>query len=213
MNPTLQRFMKLPRSQRFLAAGLIYAAIAAVFYFLLIAPNLDSLASARAEQDKLVEKRDKAKVRAADRERFEAEAERLGARLKKAEKELPNGREIPGLLSEVDSLARKSGLEVRKFQPLPEILHEYYAEVPVQIVMDGTFHEFGMFFDQVNRMSRLVAERDIEMGNPVESGSETNLTVSGRTVTYRFLTEDEVKAQQQRAKDTAKKGGAKKGGE
>lgn len=212
MNPTLQRFMKLPRSQRFLAAGLIYAAIAAVFYFLLIAPNLDSLASARSEQDKLVEKRDKAKVRAADRERFEAEAERLGARLKKAEKELPNGREIPGLLSEVDSLARKSGLEVRKFQPLPEILHEYYAEVPVQIVMDGTFHEFGMFFDQVNRMSRLVAERDIEMGNPVESGSETNLTVSGRTVTYRFLTEDEVKAQQQRAKDSAKKG-AKKGGE
>jgi type IV pilus assembly protein PilO len=200
LNPALQRFMRLPRSQRFLAAGLLYAAIAAVFYFLLIAPNLDSISAAQGEQTKLVEQRNKVRARAANRSAFEAEAEKLGARLKKALKELPNDREIPGLLSEIDSLARKSGLEVRKFQPLAEVMHEYYAEVPVQIVMDGTFHEFGIFFDRVSDMSRIVSERDIEMGTPKESGSETNLTVSGRTVTYRFLTDAEVKAQQEKQK-------------
>jgi hypothetical protein len=123
---------------------------------------------------------------------FEAELEVLAARLKQALKELPNDREIPGLLSDIDGLARKSGLEVRKFQPMPEVMHEYYAEVPVQIIMDGSYHEFGIFFDRVSKMGRIVSEKDIEIGNPVDNGTETDLTVSGKTVTYRFLTDEEV---------------------
>lgn len=207
MNQFLDRFQKLPRSQRWLLGGLVYLLIVVAFYFSLISPAQADIAAAESKSSELRQKRNAVRARAENRAAFEAELEALAARLKKALRELPNDREIPGLLSEIDGLARKSGLEVRKFQPLPEVLHEFYAEVPVQIIMDGGYHEFGIFFDRVRKMNRIVSVKDIKMGDPVEGQSEVTLTVSGRVVTYRFLSEDEIKANAERAKGA--KGGGK----
>lgn len=212
MNPLLDRFQKLPRSQRWLLAGLVYILIMVAFWFSLISPTRADIVAAQAKTSDLVKSRNAVRARAENRAAFEARLETLAARLKKALRELPNDREIPGLLSEIDSLARKSGLDVRKFQPLPEIVHEFYAEVPVQIIMDGGYHEFGIFFDRVRNMNRIVSARDIKMGDPVEGQSEVTLTVSGRIVTYRFLSEEEIKANAERQK-AAKPRPAAKGGE
>lgn len=213
MNQFLEKLQKLPRSQRWLVAGVAYAALIAIFYFLMIAPNLDAMTAANAEHDRLTGERNKVRARAENLETFQKEFEILQAKLARALKELPNDREIPGLLSEIDQLARKSGLEVRKFQPLPETVHEFYAEVPVQIIMEGTFHEFGLFFDRVSKMSRIVSQKDIDIGSPADNGTETTLTVSGKTVTYRFLTEEEIKANAERQKAKKAQGGGGGGGE
>ncbi|MFZ5475340.1 MAG: type 4a pilus biogenesis protein PilO [Myxococcota bacterium] len=211
MNQFVERFAKLPRSQRGLVAVLSYLFIAVGFYFSLISPTLAAIDTAEAVRRELTVKRDQVRARAENRAAFEAELEELASQLKEALKELPNDREIPGLLSEIDGLARKSGLDVRKFQPLPEAMHEYYADVPVQIVMDGGYHEVGIFFDRVSKMDRIVSVRNIEMSNPRESGSEVNLTVSGQVVTYRFLTDAEIQAQRDKARQ--KPGGPAGGGE
>lgn len=213
MNALLDRFQRLPRSQRLLLAGMIYLLIIVAFYFSLVSPTIADIDSAQARRTDLTQQRDKVQARAANREQFEQELEELAAQLKQALKELPNDREIPGLLSEIDSLARKSGLEVRKFQPLPEIVHDFYAEVPVQMVMDGGFHEFGIFFDRVSKMSRIVSVSDIKMGDPKENGSETDLNTSGRVITYRFLSEEEIEANAARKKGAAGGQRAAGGGE
>jgi type IV pilus assembly protein PilO len=200
VNQFVERFARLPRSQRGLVAILSYVFIAVAFYFSLVSPTMAAIDNAEALKRDLTVKRDQVKARAENRAAFEAELEDLAAQLKEALKELPNDREIPSLLSEIDGLARKSGLDVRKFQPLPEVMHEYYADVPVQITMDGGYHEVGIFFDRVSKMDRIVSVRDIEMADPKESGSEVNLTVSGQVVTFRFLTDDEITQQRDRKK-------------
>lgn len=205
MNQLLDRFSRLPRSQRGLIAGALYLALAAAFYFVLISPTLEESAGLRKQQVELRTRRDQVRARAENRAAFEAELEQLAGELKRALTELPNDREIPGLLSEIDGLARKAGLDVSKFQPLPEVKLEYYAEVPVQVAMTGSFHEVTLFFDRVGKMSRIVSVQDIELTNPKEVGSEVNLTINGKVVTYRFLTEEEMKARQ----DPKKKKGAK----
>ena len=211
MNQFLDRFQKLPRSQRWLVAAVGYAAVLAIFYFLMISPNLQAMDAANAEHTRLTGERNKVRARAENLETFQKEFEILQAKLARALKELPNDREIPGLLSEIDSLARKSGLEVRKFQPLPEVVHEFYAEVPVQMVMNGGYHEFGIFFDRVSKMSRIVSVTDIRMGDPRDVGPEVELNTNGRIVTFRFLTEEEIKKNQERNK--AAPGGGGGGGE
>lgn len=207
MNQFLEQFQKLPRSQRWLVAGLGYLFILVAIWFSLISPTYDSIDTAEAQKADLTSKRDAVRARASNRAAFEARLEALAAKLKQALKELPNDREIPGLLSEIDGLARKSGLDVRKFQPLPEVLHEYYAEVPVQIIMDGGYHEVGIFFDRVSKMSRIVSVSDIDMGSPNQSGEEVSLTVSGKVVTYRFLSDAEIEQNQQRKAANAPGGG------
>jgi type IV pilus assembly protein PilO len=209
MNRVFDQLMKRSRSERFLLFGIGYALIAALFYFVLISPTLTNIADMTKQQGDLIVKRDEVKRRAANRAQFEAELARMSEDLKEALKQLPNDREIPGLLSEIDEQGRKAGLEVRKFQPLPEVMHEYYAEVPVSIVMDGGYHEVGTFFDAVRQMDRIVSMIDITLSNPVDAGGDTNLTVSGKAVTYRFLTDEEIA---KKKNDTGKKGRKKGGG-
>jgi type IV pilus assembly protein PilO len=209
MNQLVERFGKLPRSQRLLLVALGYLLVAVLFYVSLIGPALSDIETATAQVKELTVKRDQVRARADNRAAFEAELDALAAKLKQALKELPNGREIPGLLSEIDGLARKSGLDVRRFQPLPEVMHEYFAEVPVTLVMEGGYHEFGIFFDRVRQMSRIVSVEDIEMSDPTESGAEVNLKVTGTTVTYRFLTDEEIEANKAATKAKSKRDGGK----
>ncbi|MFN7134175.1 MAG: type 4a pilus biogenesis protein PilO [Myxococcales bacterium] len=192
MSRLLDQYSRLPRSQRLLLVLLGYGVVAVLFFFSLVSPTLSDIDVAEGQRTELTTKRNQVKSRAENRAAFEGELEQLAAKLKQALKELPNDREIPGLLSEIDGHARKSGLDVRRFQPLPEVMHEYYADVPVQLVMDGSYHEIGIFFDKVRKMGRIVSVQDIEMTDPVESGSETSLKVSGQVVTYRFLTDKEI---------------------
>ena len=207
MNQLMDRLGRLPRSQRLVVYGLGYLLLVVALFFALIGPAMESIHSATSKRSALTTKRDEVRTRAENRPQFESELEQLEADLKQALKELPDDREIPGLLSEIDALARKSGLEVRKFQPLPEVRREYHADVPVQIVMGGSFHEIAIFFDRVGKMNRIVSVTDIVMNEPAERGSETTLTVAGKVVTYRFLTEAELAAPKA---DPKKK---KKGGE
>ncbi len=207
MNRLLDQYSKLPRSQRLLVVGLAYVLVVVVFYFSLISPTLGEVETAQAQRTELTTKRNQVRSRAENRVAFEAELEQLAAKLKQALKELPNDREIPGLLSEIDGHARKSGLDVRRFQPLPEVMHEYYADVPVQLVMDGSYHEIGIFFDKVRKMGRIVSVQDIEMIDPIDSGSETSLKVSGQVVTYRFLTDKEIADNKNKPKGRAPKAG------
>lgn len=192
MSRLLDQYSRLPRSQRLLLVLLGYGVVAVLFFFSLVSPTLSDIEVAEGQRTELTTKRNQVKSRAENRAAFEGELEQLAAKLKQALKELPNDREIPGLLSEIDGHARKSGLDVRRFQPLPEVMHEYYADVPVQLVMDGSYHEIGIFFDKVRKMGRIVSVQDIEMTDPVDSGSETSLKVSGQVVTYRFLTDKEI---------------------
>lgn len=210
MNQVMDRLGRLPRSQRIALYAVGYVVLAVLLFFTLIGPTMDSISRATANRRDLTQRRDEVRARAENRAQFEADLEQLTADLKQALKELPNEREIPGLLSEIDALARKSGLEVRKFQPLPEAMHEYYADVPVQIIMEGGFHEVAIFFDRVGKMSRIVSVEDIALKDPVEGVSEVNLTVEGKVVTYRFLTEKEIeKNTDSDGKKKGRRGGGK----
>lgn len=96
---------------------------------------------------------------------------------------------------------------MRRFQPLPEVMHEYYAEVPVSLMMDGGYHQIGMFFDRVRMMGRIVSVQDIEISDPTPSGTDTRMKVSAQAVTYRFLTEAEIEEQKNKPKPKTGGGG------
>ena len=110
------------------------------------------------------------------------------------------------------------GLEIRRFTPLPEERREYVAEVPVELEVEGSFHEVAMFFDRLAKMNRIVYVQDIEMGSAVERGGKVSLTVSGKAVTFRFLTDEEIKKGRKGKGKNDKKGragarsGKRKGG-
>lgn len=207
MNDLLDRILGLPRQQKIgVLAGLIIALLA-LDYFFLYAPQ--SLKSAQLAQniESGQQERDKKRKLAANLPKLEQQQKELDGMLKLAVAQLPERKEIPDLLSSVSSKAREAGLEILIFRPRGENLQEFYAEIPVDIVARGGFHELVTFFDEVGRLNRLVNMQNIEMRNPKVQGERVSLDASTMATTYRFLDEEERK---RAAVDRAKAAKAKR---
>jgi len=195
---------RLPRSQRLLLFGLVYTIIIGVYLGLLYLPAETRISDLRDEETSLNEQKVQLEQRIRDKERYEAELQTLMSDLKEALKELPNDREIPGLLKAISGMGKKAGLDIEKFQPLKEERLDYVAEVPVALQVSGSYHEVALFFDHLSNMNRIVYVRDLEMGSPSLVGGKVRLKVSGNAVTFRFLSDNEVQVDKKKKK---KRGG------
>ncbi len=96
-----------------------------------------------------------------------------------------------GTRTYISTIGKKIGLEFLLFQPLPEAKQAFYAEVPVKLKVEGSYHDVATFFDRVGKFSRIVNVRDIRMHTPIERSGRMVLTIEGTAVTYRFLSKEE----------------------
>lgn len=208
-----ERLAKLPRPQRLVVYGLLGVLVVVVWWFSFMSPALDEISKLESDGAGLRKQLAEVEARAKNLASLEGELEALKADLKQALKELPNDREIPGLLKGISTLGRNVGLEVRKFQPQPEGVREYVAEVPVTLEVEGSYHEVGMFFDRLAKMNRIVYVRNITMNTPQDRGGKVVLKVTGQAVTFRFLSDEEVQKSKAAKEGKGRKGKAKGGEE
>ncbi len=178
-------------TQRLLAGVGAYALLGALLVFGLVMPTGGKIDEQRVQQERLIEERAENRNIAENRDRWEESVHRLNEELAKAIKELPNEREIPELLRRISSIGKKIGLEFLLFQPLPEIKRDFYADVPVKLKVQGSFHEVATFFDRIGKLNRIVNIRNITLSDPGERSGKIILTIEGSAVTYRFLSEEE----------------------
>lgn len=194
MGDLFERLSKLSGLQKLLAALAIYAAVGLLLYIPLIKATQDKIADAESTQEDLRDEKERFQKTARDKETWRKQVDALNKKLAKAIKELPNDREIPDLVRRISTIGKKIGLEFLLFQPLPESKQEFYAEVPVKLKVEGSYHDVATFFDRVGKFSRIVNVRDISMHTPIERSGRMILTIEGTAVTYRFLRPEEKEA-------------------
>jgi len=128
---------------------------------------------------------------ARDLPKFREETAVLDKKLTAVLRELPDQKEIEGLLKSVSILAVDAGLEVLKFTPQREINRGFYAEIPVEIELRGTFHQLGVFFDEVGHLARIVNIRNIIITIEMEGAREVLIRAKCTAATFRYLEESE----------------------
>lgn len=140
--------------------------------------------------------------------KFRKEVDELNALYKIAVSKLPQKREIPNLLDTVSSLAKDAGLEVRRFAPQTDVIKDFYAEIPVNVEMKGSYHNVAIFFDELSRFSRIINIDDINFANPraYTDSTEVDLDVKGVLKAFRYLEPQERKEKDDQSKsDKAKR--------
>lgn len=203
MNALWERFLDLPPRERMVA---VVGAVAALFFlyaYFLYWPRNAAIAERETVLDQRRVEREHKAAMVANIEKTRQEVQQLDGDLKKAVAELPDTKEIPDLLSNVSSLGRESGLEIIQFKQRPEEYEEFYAVVPVSILVRGAYHQVATFFDKVGRMARIVNVSDVAVKSPAKlEGDAVMLDTSCVATTFRFLDEAErervakMKAQQ-----------------
>ena len=119
----------------------------------------DIQAAQAVEQTKLDKLRaDIAKGSATARQlpQFRQEVATLEARLDSLRAVLPEEKDVGDLLRRIQTLATQSNLQIKGFKPAPIVTKQMHAEWPINLELDGTYHNLGVFFDRVGKFSRII---------------------------------------------------------
>ena len=189
MDARVEKILSLPAYQRILIVVILMAVVGAGFFFLVYQGQLDDYERLSSRRD--VAQRQLVKnQRIADKlDLYKEEYAKLQERLNEALGQLPLKKEIPSLLTKIGALAKDNGLDVIRFKPGKETPKGFYAEVPVDLKLSGSYHQVAMFFDAVSKMKRIVNIQGLKLGNAKSSDGRTDLTVDCRAITFRFIEE------------------------
>jgi type IV pilus assembly protein PilO len=206
VNQLLTQILRLPRQQKIgILAGLILFLLT-IGYFYVYLPGDEKITKLAEDITAVRGDRDRKKALSANLVKLQKELQVWDAKLKAAVAQLPNRKEIPDLLSSLSTKAREAGLEILLFRPRAENFQEFYAEIPVDIVVRGGFFNAVTFFDEVGKLHRLVNIDNIDLKNPKVGGDQVALEIATLATTYRFLDEAErKKVAEEKAKAAAKK--------
>lgn len=97
--------------------------------------------------------------------------------------QLPGQTEVPGLLDDITFTGLGSGLVLDSIQLQNELTQEFYRELPISIVVTGSYHDFGAFVSGVASLSRIVTLHDFT----IDAGAnrdELTMRITARTYRY-----------------------------
>ncbi len=212
---TVNSILELPSSKKILILVGILCLIAGLYFYLFFIPVQNDLKVLRTELDKLLKELNEGKMITRDLERFKGQVEKLNMELKDALTQLPNEKEIPEILKSISRLGKESNLEFTLFKPKPEEPQQFYARVPIDLVVIGSYHNTGLFFDKIGKLPRIINVVDFNMArtkDPKTRERETDLLIrtSCLITTYRFL-EKKTEEKKSDAKKTDTTGKTEKG--
>jgi type IV pilus assembly protein PilO len=206
MNQLLDRILERPQGQKLAILAVMIILLAGLDYNFLYAPRAAEIGKLNEDIESAHNDKNLKQQKAANLARLQKEIRELDARLKEAVAQLPNKREIPDLLSSISNKARESGLEIVLFRPRAENYQDFYAEVPVDIIVKGRFHNVVSFFDEVGHLDRLVNINNIGFKNSKVTDDQVTVETSSLATAFRFLDEAErKKVAEQKAKAAKEK--------
>lgn len=116
------------------------------------------------------------------------------------EKQLPSKAEMDALLSDISQAGLGRGLQFELFKPGQASPKDYYAELPIEIKLNGSYHDMGAFASDVAHLSRIVTLNNLN----ISAGKDGGLTLDAVAKTFRYLDAEEV-ASQKKSKKGVKK--------
>lgn len=124
-------------------------------------------------------------------------------------RQLPGSAEIAALLVDVSQTGLAAGLEFDLFRPAGEVSKSFYAELPIQVEVTGTYHDLGRFASGLAALSRIVTVHDVVISSLDRSVSgaaaASKLRMQATVKTYRYI-EDEESRKAQETKQGGKAG-------
>lgn len=123
--------------------------------------------------------------RAANLEAYKAQLVEIEDRFGTLLKQLPSDTEVPGLLEDITQMGLNSGLEFESITLQPEAAKQFYIELPIRIVVEGSYHDMGTFVSSIASLPRIVTLHDFSI-SPVTAGNGDLLKMSILARTYRY---------------------------
>jgi len=96
---------------------------------------------------------------------FREEVRRLELELEKLLRILPARRNTPELLRRIRQLTEQGNFDLLKFTPKNFVDRDFYSEWPIDVRLNGSYHNLALFFDRIGRFSRIINIENLKISN------------------------------------------------
>jgi len=173
---------------------IVMAAIAGATYFFIIKDLDADLKRVAAQETQLRQTFQQKSFQASRLEQYRELMSRMEQDFAFLVSQLPGKTQVPGLLDDIDEKGRESGLDIVSIKLQPEVRGDVYVELPIEVIVTGSYHDFGTFISNVAAMSRIVTLHNLTV-QPLNESSELRMSVVAKT--YRYLSEEELEGGEQ----------------
>jgi len=167
-----------------LGIGVVLGALVYLAFAFYVPPNFSEMKAAIAgKKNEIAQLETKINQgRAAERRlpQLREEVRRIELDLQRLLLVLPTAKNTEELIKKIEALTRQGDFFLKKFAPKDFVRKDFYAEWPIEIQLDGTYHNLALFFDKLARFSRIINVEDL-----VLNGSSAE--AAGRTLSAGFV--------------------------
>ena len=184
----------LPMPVKLVLLSVMFLILVGLGYWFLWSPQIDEFDQAQSKEQELrqvfLSKKGQAvKIEAYKQQMIDIE-KTFGALLK----QLPDKSQMDGLLTDINQAGLGRGLEFDLFKPGQETIADFYAEMPIQIKIKGSYHDVGAFATDISKLSRIVTLNDMAIAPLNKDTKDGPLTLEAVAKTYRYLDSSEIAA-------------------
>ncbi|MEW8323557.1 MAG: type 4a pilus biogenesis protein PilO [Candidatus Thiodiazotropha taylori] len=180
-----------PTPVKMVAVVLVAIAVMVAGYYLVIEAQLTQLDTVERKELDLRKEFETKQAKASNLDAYRQQLEEMKQSFGTMLRQLPDKTEVAELLVDVSQTGLASGLEFELFKPQEELPKDFYAELPIQVIVKGEYHEFGNFISGLAALPRIVTIHDIKIKRGDPKASDPKLTLEATAKTYRYLDEEE----------------------
>ena len=180
-----------PRKQRLIAAIVVSLGVAGVYGQYVWLPSGEVVAAAEARVDSLETANAKAAaaLRGGTANQIRAEAASHRRNLDAMRQLVPTGNEVPALLEQVSTAARRAGLDIASVEPEPVIPGDQFDTYRYKLAVSGQYHPLGEFLSNVGSLTRIIAPANLQLeprSGPSATAGGARLPASAAVLQARF---------------------------
>lgn len=184
-NLDLNNIGQWPKAAKIILAVVMISFVSYLVYYLLVSDKITELDRAIAQESKLKADYQAKYFVAANLELFREQMEEAEELFSKQIKRLPESHETPGLLDDITFVGTKARMDFAKLNWQPEIQQEFYVELPIEVRVTGSYHDFGEFVSKISGLPRIVTLHDFSITGD-KAGLEGSLTLTLQAKTYKY---------------------------
>lgn len=147
------------RDQILISVSVITLALAGSYGYFMYLPKQDEIAVIEEHVTTLDKKNQEAAADLAANSipKLQAQAKEYEASLKVLQQLVPKTNEVPALLENVSTAARRVGLDLASVEPMPVLVGEQFDTYRYKVSVKGGYHALAGFLTNVGSLNRIVA--------------------------------------------------------
>jgi type IV pilus assembly protein PilO len=175
-----------------------------IFYYYYESPARVAMVKQEKDLKTMRAELDKARATAKKLPEFRAQVENLERRLSTLRAVLPEEKDAADLLRRLQTVAMQSNLVIMGFKPSPTVTKEVHAEWPINLELEGNYHNLAIFFDRLGKFTRIVNITGLEVKG--KDKPQPNTSISAKCVATTYVLLDKAAIEAAKAKANAKGG-------